>query len=55
MRKFKNIKGSELAESYKKGWELAIKSFEKINPNDKLPPLQAVMSMSDKHWLLDHG
>ena len=35
MRKFRKVKGSELAESYKRGWEMAINSLENINLNEK--------------------
>ncbi|MFD2034032.1 hypothetical protein ACFSKL_04475 [Belliella marina] len=36
MRKFRKTKGSDLADSYKKGWELATDRFEKLSNQYKL-------------------
>lgn len=35
MWKFKNIQGSILADSYKKGWELAVFRFERYSSQAK--------------------
>ncbi|MCH7400145.1 hypothetical protein MM236_19280 [Belliella sp. DSM 107340] len=48
MRKFRKVKGSELAESYKKGWEMAINSLEKANSNDKESPIFIIRPKNQK-------
>lgn len=55
MRKFRKIKGSELAESYKKGWELALKSLEKINPNEQWSAVGSISLSSEKHCNTSQG
>lgn len=55
MWKFRKSKGSELAESYKKGWELALKRLEKINPPEKWSAVGIIGVSSEKHCSTSQG